>query len=105
MTNEEYITLNLSKFGLEGSDITYLLKKFKKEPNDSANEQELDLLMYENVRLIMPIVKNVSEGGTSIGWNAEKVAEGFKRWYSMLSDSLGKEDVFASKISDETNKW
>lgn len=102
ITNKEYLTHSLSSLMIASAKIDFLLKKFGLNPDDECDYKAIDSLLYENVRFIMPMVNSVSEGGTSISYGGD---EAFKRWYSMLCHSIGKENIFASKISDSADLW
>lgn len=107
MTYSEYLTVLLGKFGLNASDIGFILIEADLSPNKTVESAEDKLLLKKAVHYNIPGMiaglSNVSEGGYSVTWNIE----GIKMWYSVLSKELGLEDMLSTKpkIRDRSNRW
>ncbi|MBO9660062.1 MAG: hypothetical protein J7527_14675 [Chitinophagaceae bacterium] len=108
MTNKEYITYHLGRFGLADTDIDFILLEAGIDPEGTVStaeeKQSLKLAMHSQVPLLIAGLNNVSEGGYSVTWNIE----GIKAWYSVLSTEIGEDDQLATPkpvIRDKSNMW
>lgn len=106
MTNLEYVTWKLSKFGLSEADLTNLLNEAGITPGDEVAEDKtlIKTALYNHIPWMLAGLQDVSEGGYSIKWNVA----GLKAWYSWLAGELGLDDPYATarpKIRDKSNMW
>ena len=89
MTNREYLSTVLSKFNITDAEIDVIMLNQSIEPSEDVNDvRSLKIAVYNEFSNILPVA-NVSEGGFSLSWNFEAV----KKWYSLLANELGLEDV------------
>jgi hypothetical protein len=89
MTNKEYLTLQLGKFGVTPDEIALLLV----ERNIDGDAMVIDTIalktaVYYQIPAMLAAVHDVSEGGYSVKWNYA----GIKAWYSWLASELGLPD-------------
>lgn len=108
MTNKEYVTYVLGRFGLTDADIDFILLESGLDPDGLVTTAEdrkaVKLAMYTQVPLMIAGLSNITEGGYSISWNIE----GIKAWYSILASELGEDDQLAVAkpvIRDKSNMW
>lgn len=86
MTNQEYLSLQLSKFGVSTDDISLMLIEANLNGNDQVSDtKSLKTAIYNQLPIMMAGLQDVSEGGYSVKWNYD----GIKAWYSWLASSLG----------------
>ncbi len=94
MTNKEYISTILGKFGVSAAEIDILLLEQSIIPDDPITEtRSLKVAMYNQLPLMMAGLQEVSEGGYSVKWNME----GVKAWYSALAAELGLDNKLFPK--------
>lgn len=98
MTNKEYLTATLSRFGLTGTDIDLIMLNQDISDVATANVQEMKAAMYSEFTSIIPLA-DVSEGGYSIRWNMDAI----KLWYSQLAKDLGRDNILDSLANDDIN--
>ncbi|WP_392436461.1 DUF6706 family protein [Cruoricaptor ignavus] len=98
MTNREYLTATLSRFGLNGSDVELLMVNQGLEADGAADAADMKLALYTEFTSIIPLA-DISEGGYSVRWNMDAV----KLWYSNLARELGKENVLDEMIQEDIN--
>lgn len=102
MTNFEYITANLGRFGIQPSQINAILYDNGLSAEGSDDPRVLKLAMHKSALLLINGLTGVSESGISFQWDKD----GFLKWYSLLSKELGVEDSLAkSVITDKSNIW
>lgn len=89
MTNREYLTATLSKFSLTENDVELIaINQEIYLDEDVSDVKSLKTAIYNEFSFVLPLA-NVSEGGLSISWNFEAV----KKYYSLLAQELGLDDV------------
>ena len=97
MSNKEYLTTILGKFGVSSDEINVILLEQDILPNGEVNgKNEITTLkkaIYYQLPLMLAGMQNVSEGGYSISWNLD----GIKLWYSALAKDLGLPDNLVPK--------
>lgn len=107
MTNKEYLTVVLGKFGLSAAEIGFILTEADLSPDATVDTPEQKVLlktaMYNQIPLMIAGLSDVSEGGYSVKWNID----GIKAWYSLLASELGLQDKLSSGpvIRDKSNRW
>ncbi len=103
MTNLQYITSQLERFGLTETDMTAILIAQGLTPGDTANVPEVKQAIYGEIPLLIAGLQDVSESGYSIKWNIP----GIKAWYTILAKELGKEDLLTPKptLTYCGNRW
>ena len=107
MTNQEYVTVVLGKFGLSESEIEFVLTEADLTPGATVDTPEdkvkVKKAIFYQVPLLIAGLSDVSEGGYSVKWNIA----GLKAWYSVLASELGLEDSFSvtPKVRDKSNRW
>lgn len=89
MSNQEYLTTILGKFGVSEQEIILLMIEQGVDPNQEISGKSdtlpLKKAMYDQLPLMLAGMQDVSEGGYSIKWNLD----GIKLWYSALAKELG----------------
>lgn len=97
MTNKEYLTTILGKFGVSSEEIDIILLEqgidADGQVSGSDNIKQLQAAVYHQLPGMFAGMQNVSEGGYSISWNLE----GIKLWYSWLAKQLGLPDTLVPK--------
>lgn len=97
MTNKEYLTTILGKFGVSSEEIDLALLEQDINPNGEVTGKgdiiTLKRAIYYQMPLMFAGMQNVSEGGYSISWNLD----GIKMWYSALAKELGLPDNLVPK--------
>ncbi|GAA0561577.1 DUF6706 family protein [Chitinophaga japonensis] len=92
MTNQEYLTAILGKFGVTDQEIVIIMLEQNIDPNGtvtgSSDIRSLKVAVYNQLPQMLAGMQDVSEGGYSIKWNLD----GIKMWYSWLADELGLPD-------------
>lgn len=101
MTNKEYISFCLGRFGATDADLNIILEKYLLPENADAEPSVIEEAVYNELPLIVAGLSNVSEGGYSISWNIE----GLKMYYSSLASALKKENKLSSKLIYAGNRW
>src|SRR5688572_11079388 len=97
MSNQEYLTTILGKFGVSEQEIILILIEQDIDPNapvsGKADTAVLKRALYDQLPLMLAGMQDVSEGGYSIKWNLD----GIKLWYSVLDKELGLPDNLIPK--------
>ncbi|SEV88888.1 hypothetical protein SAMN05428988_0154 [Chitinophaga sp. YR573] len=89
MTNKEYLTLQLGKFGVTSDEIDLLMIEQGIDGDAVvSNTTALKTAMYYQIPAMLAGIKDISEGGYSEKWNYA----GIKAWYSWLANELGLPD-------------
>lgn len=103
MTNLEYITSQLGRFGLDQTDLTAILVARDIVPTADANTVDVRKAIYNEIPLLIAGLQDISEGGLSIKWNTS----GIKLWYSVLAKELALQDNLNEKptITYAGNRW
>jgi len=101
LTNKEYISYCLGRFGATDADLNIILEKYLLSENADAEPRVIEEAVYNELPLIIAGLSNVSEGGYSISWNIE----GLKMYYSSLASTLGKENKLSSKLIYIGDRW
>jgi hypothetical protein len=90
MTNKEYLTLQLGKFGVTPEQIDLILVDRGIDGSATVSDtQALKTAVYYQLPAMMASLQDVSEGGYSVKWNYA----GLKVWYSWLAEELGLPDI------------
>ncbi|RPE05551.1 hypothetical protein EGT74_24520 [Chitinophaga lutea] len=93
MSNQEYLTTILGKFGVSDQEIILIMIEQGIDPNSpisgKADTVVLKTAIHAQLPLMLAGVQDVSEGGYSIKWNLD----GIKAWYSALAGELGLPDL------------
>jgi len=93
MTNKEYLTTVLSRFGATVSDIDLIMLEQGINADEDVNGTEgvktLKKAIYTQLPQMFAGLQNISEGGYSIHWNMEAL----KLWYSSLAVELGLPNI------------
>ena len=90
MTNKEYLTGLVSKFGVSELDIDMILTSQGLNGDSEADVKAVEEAAYNEFKQLIPI-QEVAEGDLSIKWNMT----GLKLWYSLLAKKLDKPDLLA----------
>lgn len=98
MTNKEYLTATLSRFGLTETDVNLIILNQNINEVESVRVPEMKAALYSEFTSIIPLA-DVSEGGYSIKWNMEAI----KLWYSQLANELGRDNILDGLSADEIN--
>ncbi len=102
MTYREYFTAVLGRFGVEPALISVILANQKLNESDVVDVPTAELAMYEEASSMIGGVSSISENGFSISWSES----GFLKWYSLLANKLGKENLLSTNIiSEESDIW
>lgn len=104
MTNKEYISAYLGKYGVTDDEVTLLLMEQGITPDaeaDTTNLSPLKVAMYNWLPGMIAGLQNITEGGYSITWNVD----GLKTWISWLAGQLGLSDPYAAKVRNRSNLW
>lgn len=105
MTNLEYITAFLGRFGVGENLIRASLRHACLGPDDKVDIDRVKVFLYTNAPSMVPAHSSVSELGVSITYNMEA----FRVWYAYLCKELGRPNLlveasatsFITDISDE----
>lgn len=104
MTNKEYLTASLSRFGLSAQDVDLIILNQDIQGDEAVSVAGMKAALYSEFTSIIPLA-NVSEGGYSISWNMEAI----KLWYSQLANELGRDNILdglsADEIGDASWRW
>lgn len=98
MTNKEYLTATLSRFGLTETDVNLIILNQDINEVGNVSVPEMKAALYSEFTSIIPLA-DVSEGGYSIKWNMEAI----KLWYSQLANELGRDNILDGLSADEIN--
>ena len=90
MTNKEYLTGLISKFGVSEMDIDMIIVSQGLNGDSEADVKAVEEAAYNEFQQLIPI-QEVAEGDLSIKWNMT----GLKLWYSLLAKKLNKPDLLA----------
>lgn len=103
MTNLDYMTSQLGRFGFEGDDLQAILVANQILPNDVADILAVRKAIYKEVPLMLAGLQEISESGYTVKWNIA----GIKAWYSVLAKELGLPDVLNPKpiMKFVGNRW
>jgi hypothetical protein len=106
VTNKEYVTAVLGKFGLSGTDIDFILIEGNIDPDTvvtADNKKDVRLAIYQAIPGMIAGLSEVSEGNYSIKWNVA----GIKAWYSILAGELGLIDCLSlgPSVKDASHRW
>jgi len=104
MTNKEYISVSLNRFGLTEDEVALVLVDAGLNPDDAADVIACRKAIYNNLSKVLPVaLQNISEGGFSISWNIEAI----KLYYRMLANELGMPNVLEPQpiVTDVSNRW
>ena len=103
MTNKEYLTLQLGKFGVTSEEIDLLMLERNIDGDAQVSDTKaLKTAMYYQLPPMMAALQYTSEGGYSVKWNYA----GLKAWYSWLANELGLPDNLTDKpIIDGAKPW
>lgn len=97
MTNREYLTTILGKFGVSSDEIDIIILEQGIDANGQVvgpeDVKSLQVAIYYQLPLMFAGMQNVSEGGYSISWNLD----GIKMWFSWLAKQLGLPDTLVPK--------
>jgi len=89
MTNKEYLTIQLGKFGVTSEEIDLILVDNGINGEDQATDTKaLKTAVFYKLPEMLAGMQDVSEGGYSVKWNLA----GIKAWYSFLAGELGLPD-------------
>jgi hypothetical protein len=90
MTNKEYLTLQLAKFGVTSEEIDLIMVERGIDGDAVVTDTTaLKTAVYYQLPGMMAGMADISEGGFSRKWNFT----GIKAWYSWLSGQLGLPDL------------
>ena len=95
MTNREYITSIVARFGLSESDVNLILFNHQLDEEETAVVDTIKKVLYDEFSSLIPLA-NVSEEGFSQSWNMQAV----KLWYSLLAKDLGLPNILSDVDSD-----
>ena len=99
MTALEYMTSSLGDL-LSPSKIDLMIFRAGIFDEEELTTEELDRIIYEQLPLVVPFTKSISESGISFVYDMEAL----RLYYSLLAKKLGEEDTLASQISSITDK-
>lgn len=107
MTNKEYVTAVLGKFGLSGTDIDFILTEGNLGGTAVVSTTEdkiaVKTAIYNAIPGMIAGLSEISEGGYSQKWNVA----GIKAWHSILAGELGLEDSLSigPSVKDASFRW
>jgi hypothetical protein len=107
VTNKEYVTAVLGKFGLSDLDVLFILTEPGLDPDaviaGSEDKIKVKTAIYAAIPGMIAGLNEVSEGNYSIKWNVT----GIKAWYSILAGELGLEDSLSigPSVKDASYRW
>lgn len=100
ITNREYLTAALNRFGMTENDIDVIIVENPILEGVTLDVKACKLAMYNSLSSILPVA-NVSEGGFSVTWNID----GLKIWYKSLCNELGLVNVMRPTVRNRSNMW